>query len=133
VRSLFTDTAEEVTQEAVRIIKNSKPPRDNLTRTERWALKSLHMDADLTVLPADKGNATVILNTIGYVQKINALLEDSTYRKLAKDPTESVERKIALLLKKSKLAEDICKRLRPPVQDLQSSTDYQRSITKESP
>jgi hypothetical protein len=67
------------------------------------------MEADLTVLPADKDNAMVILNTVDYIQKINALLDDSTYKKLAKDPTDSVERKTALLLKKSKLAEDICK------------------------
>jgi hypothetical protein len=55
----------------------------------------------------------VILNTVDYEQKINAILEDSTYKELTKDPTDSVERKTALLLKKSKLAEDICKRLRP--------------------
>jgi hypothetical protein len=42
VRSLYIDTAEEVRQEAVRSIKNSKPPRDNLTRAERKALKSSH-------------------------------------------------------------------------------------------
>jgi hypothetical protein len=71
------------------------------------------MDADLTVLPADKGNVTVILNTVDYEQKTNPLLEDSTYKELTKNPTDSVERKTTLLLKKSKLAEDICKRLRP--------------------
>jgi hypothetical protein len=45
----------------------------------------------LTVLPADKGNATVVLDTADYNQKIGALLEDNAYRKLKKDPTESVD------------------------------------------
>jgi hypothetical protein len=65
------------------------------------------------VLPADKGNASVILNTIDYQQKSNALLEDSTYRKLTKNPTETVEQKTTLLLKKANLPEDIFKRLKP--------------------
>ena len=42
VTSLAPDTAEEVRQEAVRIIKNSKPPRDNLTRTEESPQESSH-------------------------------------------------------------------------------------------
>jgi hypothetical protein len=45
--------------------------------------------------------------------KICALLEDPAYRGLARDPTEAVESKIILLLKKSSLAEEVCKRLRP--------------------
>jgi hypothetical protein len=45
----------------------------------------------LTVLPADKGNAAVILNTEDYTRKIATLLEDPAYRRLAKDPTEANE------------------------------------------
>ena len=41
VQSLPVETAEEARQETVRIIKNSSKPRDNLTRTERAALKNL--------------------------------------------------------------------------------------------
>jgi hypothetical protein len=70
-------------------------------------VKTLRTDSDLTVLPADKGNASVILNTIDYEQKINALLKDSTYKKLTKDSTEAIERKTTLLLKKANLPEDI--------------------------
>jgi hypothetical protein len=53
----------------------------------------------LTVLPAEY-NATVLLNTIDYIQKIDALLEDQAYKKLKKNATESVEHKTVLLLNK---------------------------------
>jgi len=53
------EAAEEARQETVRILKNSSRPRDNLKRTERAALKTLKNNVNLTILPADKGNATV--------------------------------------------------------------------------
>jgi len=61
---------------------------------------------EITILPADKGNTTVVLNTSDYKQKISSLLEDSAYRTLIKDPTDSIERKPILLLKKSSLTEE---------------------------
>jgi hypothetical protein len=56
---------------------------------ERTALRTLKDNTHLTILPADIGNATVILNTTDYKQKIASLLEDSAYKKLKKDPTDS--------------------------------------------
>ena len=51
------------------------------------------------ILPADKGNTTVVMDKDEYVAKIETLLEDGTYRKLKKDPTSSVESKICQALK----------------------------------
>jgi hypothetical protein len=68
----------EARHETVRIIKSASKPKDNLTRTERAALRTLKNNTDLTILPADKGNATVIFNTTDYKQKITSLLEDSS-------------------------------------------------------
>jgi len=101
VQSLLVESAEEVRQETIRIIKSASKPKDNLTRTERVALTNLKNNSELTILPADKGNATVILSTMDYKQKILILLEDSAYRRLTKDPTE---RKTTKLLKKSTLS-----------------------------
>jgi hypothetical protein len=55
------------------------------------ALRSLKSNDLLTVLPADKGNATVVMNTSDYNQKAATLLDDITYTKLKKDPTDSIE------------------------------------------
>jgi len=113
VKSLPEETAEEARQETVRILKNSSRPRQNLTRTEKAALKNLKLNTNLTILQADKGNATVILNSTDYKRKIASLLEQLTYRRLAKDPTELLERKTTQLLKKSTLTDNTCQRLRP--------------------
>jgi hypothetical protein len=61
----------------------------------------------------EQGNATMVLSTLDYKQKITSLLEDSSYRRLARDPTDLTKRKTTLLLRKSTLTEDICKQLRP--------------------
>jgi hypothetical protein len=60
----------------------------------------------LTVLPAGKGNATVVLGTADYNMKIATLLQDKACAKLKKDLTESIEPKTVLLLKKPLLAEE---------------------------
>jgi hypothetical protein len=91
--------AEKARQETVRIIKSSSKPKDNLTRVEMEALRNLKKNPNLTILPADKGNATVILNTVDYKQKITSLLEDPSYRRLTRDLTESTEWKTTLPLK----------------------------------
>jgi hypothetical protein len=100
VLTLPVEKAEEARQETVRIIKTASRTRDNLTMTKRAALKTLKNSTHLTILPADKGNATVILNTSDYKQKIASLLDDSAYMKLTKDPTDSIECKTTQLLKK---------------------------------
>jgi hypothetical protein len=63
LQSLPVEMAEEARQETMRIIKSSSRTKDNLTRAEREALRTLKANSDLTILLADKGDATVILNT----------------------------------------------------------------------
>jgi hypothetical protein len=111
--SLQVGATEEAWQETVRILKASSRDRDNLSGTERRAERSLRTNTDLTVPHADKGNATVDLNTKDYNEKISVFLRVPTYRRLAKEQTEVVERKTTLLLKKSSLPEEIVQHLRP--------------------
>ena len=63
------------------------------------------MNADLTILMAVKGNASVIHNTSGYSRKIGAFLEGPTWRRIAKDTTETVENRTRL--KKLALATEV--------------------------
>ena len=44
------------------IMRSAKIPRDNLTREHRNALHELRGMDDIVILPADKGNSTVILS-----------------------------------------------------------------------
>ena len=72
--------------------KQDKTP-DNLTPKQRAALKSLMKKrSQLRFLPADKGNATVILNDQQYIDKVEEHIESSGwYNILNKDPTTSIK------------------------------------------
>jgi hypothetical protein len=91
VQSLPVEMAEDARQETVRIIKSSSRPKENLMKAEREALNTLRKNNDLTIPPADKDNATVILITVANKQKITSRLKDPSYRRLARDPTDSTE------------------------------------------
>lgn len=91
---MSAEMAGEGRQETVRIICDYSRPRDKQTGAERWALRALRINTGITILPADKSNATLVLNsTLHYNQKFGAILLDPAYRSLAKDTTETVERK----------------------------------------
>ena len=53
----------------------------------------------MKILPADKGNTTVILTNEQYSQKMEGHLNTSTYSLLKKDPTDSLTRKLDAILK----------------------------------
>ncbi|XP_025266911.1 uncharacterized protein LOC112638816 [Camponotus floridanus] len=60
----------------------------------------LHNNDDLFVTRADKGQVTVVMNKTDYVEKMEALLNDqSTYRKLNKDPIRKLTNKINTMVK----------------------------------
>jgi hypothetical protein len=80
----------DIRQEKVRILKSSRQPKDNVIGVERRAFWFLKANDLLTVLPVDKGKATVMLGTSNYNQKITTFLQGKAYAKLKKDPTESI-------------------------------------------
>ena len=81
------------------IIRRVMLPVDNLSKEHRKALKSLKEMEDVVVLPADKGNTTVLMNKKDYCMKIEGMLASDTYDTLKKDPIKTQERKICALLK----------------------------------
>jgi hypothetical protein len=64
---------------------------------EMKAVKS-RLNQDIRILPADKGNCTVVLDEPKYSNKITTLLESGVYEPLPKDPTAKVERKVQKIL-----------------------------------
>ena len=66
-------------------------------------MKSLRNDNNIKILHADKGNATVILDSEDYSAKAHELLDNRTsYALLEKDPTRPTERSLLNLLRKLK-------------------------------
>jgi hypothetical protein len=88
IGTLPEENVEEIQQEMVGILKGSHQRKDNLTGTERRALRSLKANDLLTVLLADKGSAAVVLGTSDYNKMIANHLQDKAYVKLKKDPTD---------------------------------------------
>ncbi|XP_072043129.1 uncharacterized protein [Amphiura filiformis] len=80
-------------------LKSSKPPKSNLSKDERQAVKDLKKEDSIIILPADKGRATVILDKDEYNEKVNNLLGDTkTYEELSSDPTQKYKRKLVAIL-----------------------------------
>ena len=95
---------DDATDLRTRVLRSSKLPKDNITKEQRLAVKEMRTWKDEVILPADKGNATVVMKRSDYNGKILQLLGDpTTYRKLPKDPTPTQEAKVTRVLKKLEL------------------------------
>ncbi|XP_071052554.1 uncharacterized protein [Onthophagus taurus] len=90
---------EEIRQEVARVLKSAKPPKSNLTIGEKKALRSIKEKSEIVVLPADKGNTTVVMERKEYDDKMMNLLDPATYRKIKRDPTDKIVRKMKELIK----------------------------------
>ena len=117
-RKLPKDDATDLRTRVCGILRSSKLPKDNITKEHRTALKEMKAWKEEVILPADKGNATVIMKKEDYNGKLQELLSDpATYRKLNKDPTSTQEAKVSRVLKKleknNELPTNLYNRLRP--------------------
>ncbi|KAJ1152451.1 hypothetical protein NDU88_005226 [Pleurodeles waltl] len=78
-------------------IENLRPQHKftNLSRIENEALRALAADSNITIKPADKGGAIVVMNTDDYRQECLRLLGDSTYyAHIDRDPTGCLQTEI---------------------------------------
>ncbi|XP_054645213.1 uncharacterized protein LOC129188546 [Dunckerocampus dactyliophorus] len=83
------------------LLSSAKPPPSNITLGERKALAALQKDESITILPADKGRCTVVLNTLDYEGKITSLISDAnTYEQLKRDPSSRYKKEIIHCLQK---------------------------------
>ena len=71
---------------------------------QNLALRELKLkrDRDHIVLTADNGVTMVIMDRQDYINKANHLLNQNTYRSIAKDPTNSIKNKLINILKRVK-------------------------------
>jgi hypothetical protein len=61
-----------------------------MSKVEQDALQALQNNKDITLLPADKGNATFVLLSEDYRSKIRSMLSDAIYKKLTADPNNKI-------------------------------------------
>ncbi|GJQ71233.1 hypothetical protein Trydic_g10975 [Trypoxylus dichotomus] len=81
-----TTKEDAVCTDVAPILRTPKSQKSNISSAEWKALKQLKQDELLTIIQADKGNATVI-NIEEYKQKIKMLFERPTYVTRQRDPT----------------------------------------------
>jgi tRNA/tmRNA/rRNA uracil-C5-methylase (TrmA/RlmC/RlmD family) len=75
------------------------PKTDNLTQTERSALRDLQERNDIIIKLADKGSAVVVMDKATYLQEAERQLSDCRfYEKLDSDPTLDFMQKITRAL-----------------------------------
>lgn len=98
--------------------KESQAPTPyNMHKEKQAALKTLKQDKNIVILPADKGNATVVMDAAQYEEKVASLLEDTVYEKVKRDPTAATEKKVLKevreLEKKELIPKNLGTRLKP--------------------
>ena len=78
------------------VLSKAMPLVHNLSRQQRITLKELKQ---IAILPADKGNATVLMTRDEYNIKLENLLNTDMYIRLKKDPTHAQEARISRILR----------------------------------
>ena len=73
-KRLPKDDATDLRTRVCGILRSSKLPKDNITKEQRLAVKEMRTWKDEVILPADKGNATVVMKRSDYNGKILQLL-----------------------------------------------------------
>ncbi|XP_035711094.1 uncharacterized protein LOC118436684 [Folsomia candida] len=85
-----------------RILHSEIKKPDKVTKSFDWLkpiCTTLKKDQNIVIIPADKGNLTVIMDRINYDTKIEELLSDPSYSPLPNDPTTKLEVEISNMSK----------------------------------
>ncbi|XP_021964121.1 uncharacterized protein LOC110859472 [Folsomia candida] len=92
----------QVRSGVARILHSEINKPDNVSQQFGWLKQictNLKQDKTIKIVPADKGNMTVIMNTTEYENKIQDLLSAQNYSILPNDPTILIEKEIHTLAK----------------------------------
>ncbi|XP_074029264.1 uncharacterized protein [Leptinotarsa decemlineata] len=113
IAHLPENLAEAARQDFATTLRRAKVPKSNVTRAERQSLKNLYNNPDIVVLQADKCNATVVLKTTDYIDKLTTLLDSPEYQITARDTTVYLEQKTKALINNSNISTERMKPLIP--------------------
>ena len=96
--------ADELRVEVKKALKKAqnKTKSYNITKEENQALKELKRDKERVILTTDKGVALVVMKKEDYIKKSEEILNTSTYKKIAEDPTNKQKTKLISILKSIK-------------------------------
>ena len=93
-------TLKNVQVEFENLVKRTHLPKPNLTGREYKAVKELRNHPELTIVKSDKGGELVVMNTTQlHDLTTDHLSDETTYKKLPKNPTEAMRMEINQTLK----------------------------------
>ena len=93
---------QELRAEVNILLRRAKPPKSNISREEKKALKELREDQDRMVLTTGKGVALVVMGGKDYQDKIEGLLATPAYRTITMDPTKKLKAQLIQKLRRIK-------------------------------
>ena len=96
---LSSGKVEELRGEVKALLRKDHRIKPNIPKDEYQALRELKKDNTRQVLTADKGVSMVVLDSVEYTAKSEALLNQSNYKVLKNDPTNKYKSKLIGLLK----------------------------------
>ena len=101
-QKLTEQDAQELRAEVNIMLRRAKPPKSNISREEKKALKELREDQDRMVCTADKGVAFVVMDKKEYQEKVEGLLATLAYRNIKVDPTNKLKAQLIQKLRRIK-------------------------------
>nr|XP_050041095.1 uncharacterized protein LOC126538259 [Dermacentor andersoni] len=103
VTQLPSEVREEARTRAIGVLSKwrTRNPQARFSPAEKQAVEGLRNNDSIAILPADKGNAIVLLDRSDYNEKMKDLLSDEdTYVAIQKDPTVNLQTRLQKLLSK---------------------------------
>jgi len=77
-------------QESYKILREATAPKPNYNKANKLAAKQLKDNKDILILRADKGNATVLMKSNEYEEKMNKIIEEGPYKIIKKNPINKI-------------------------------------------
>ena len=108
VKDLEKEEVDTIRAKVSLTLQNSKPPKSNLSKDERKALKELQSDTSVVTLTADIGRSTVILNREDYLERFMDHKNNGPYQLVKKYPTTKIKTKTLKQLKVLKDKDERC-------------------------
>lgn len=98
------------------VLRQAQSHSNNLTKPQRAAVMKMGRCQEIAILPADKGNATVVMRKKDYNSRMKTLLDSSTYQVLRKDLATTLKHRIGHklreLVKQREMSESLYPMLR---------------------
>jgi hypothetical protein len=117
IKNLNEEDKDAIRQDCAMVLRNAKPPKNNISKKDQEAIKNLRNNENIVILKADKGGATVVMNKTDYNNKMmEHLTTTGSYKKLDNNPISMVIKEVKKAIKVSNLDEWMKKRLTPSCQ-----------------